>query len=224
MKVIDRKDATPIVFKLNKILIMTNFISLVYGVLATVGIILIFEADVKQPYILTVDSKAEQVVHVEPIYKEGDGMDLYKESIVRGYVKKRETIDLQTDGKRWVNLKELHTDEIESDFAALMRKENRDSPLHQFYQARTVRRIRILSSNNLAPDAPNTYQVEWVAEDISVDEKDRGTIRNTQTFMSKLTVELQERDLTIDNRLINPFGVTITDYSVTKKATMGEVR
>lgn len=188
-----------------------------YGCITTIALSALWPLKEKHYVFLKFSDKREQVVTVLPMYEESEGMELHQEGIVREYVNKRESIDLHTDGDRWASLYLFHDEEIETDFSDFVRADNPKSPLHQFREQNMMRKIIILSSRNLAPTAPDVYQVEWVAEDCSTLHDDNYKVLSRQEYVSTITIELQEQNKTLDDRLINPFGVTVINYTVAKK-------
>src|SRR5467141_194951 len=80
----------------------------VYSVVSTLAVITLGLLVVKLsavheivPMILTVGPKADQIVRVEPYAIRTKGFGLFVETLLKGYVQKRETIDLHTEVPRW---------------------------------------------------------------------------------------------------------------------------
>lgn len=197
--------------------------TLLLGVSVTLNCLLILLLSILIPLkefrhnLVQFSDQSQQVIRVLPIHDESEGMELHKESIVREYVVKRETIDLHTDGDRWASLHLLHDEEIETIFSDLVRADNTKSPLHQFKEQNMVRKVTIISSKSLAPIAPNVYEVEWLAQDCSTLREDNYRIMESQIFISTVSIELQEKIKKVADRLENPFGVTVINYTISKK-------
>ena len=65
----------------------------------------------------------------------------------------------------------------------------------------------------MAPEAPNSFRVEWMAHDQN---KNNGEVKQSQKFLSVLTVMLSEKLIEVEYEDINPIGFTVIKYTVIK--------
>jgi type IV secretion system protein VirB8 len=194
---------------LTRILLMA-VIALSLGNIGLTGMFLVmFPLKEIQPMFLNVTDKANQVVKVEPIEKSVKGFDLLQEKLARHYVMLRETFDLSTEEQRYQELEKFSSSELWNAFWPLVNPDSADSHLKKRQEKRITRSVIIHSCSSLAPEAPNTYQVEWE----SIDQQDtQETSRGS--WISTLTVELQPSETSYADQYINPIGFKVIRYSI----------
>jgi type IV secretory pathway component VirB8 len=95
----------------------------------------------------------------------------------------------------------------------MMNLENNFSPLNKFIEREMIRTIQVLTVIDLAPEAPNSFRVEWIAHD---QDKNTREIKQSQKFLSILTVVLSEKCVEVEYEDINPIGFTVIKYTVIK--------
>lgn len=173
------------------------------------------------PMVLTADDKRNQIVRVEPFEIGTRGFDLIAESMGRKYVELRETIDLQTEVRRWQEVAWLTDPEVFDHFRKLMGRENKESPFERMKAERITRTVNIAAFNLLYPphatdknEAAATYQVEWDAIDYR-----QGQEIERRTWVSTMSVKFHETAVRAENRFMNPIGFTVAGYSVGRKET-----
>ena len=164
------------------------------------------------PFFVELRDKTQQVVRVEPIEANTKGEEILKIQYIKNYVIDRETIDLQTDSQRWEKLDYFHTEDVRSEFVRLTTTDNQDSPLVRFSSRKITREVKIISCHDLAPEAPNTYRLEWKSYDRNL----AGEIIQVQENISKLTIDLYEQIVTEEDKEINPIGIYVVSYKAYK--------
>ena len=173
------------------------------------------------PMVLTSDDRRNQIVRVEPFEIGARGFDLLAESMARRYVELRETIDLQTEVRRWQEVAWLTDPEIFDQFRKLMGRENKESPFERMKTDRITRTVSIAAFNMLYPphssektEAAATYQLEWEAIDYR-----QGQEIERRTWVSTMSVKYLEQAVRAEQRFMNPIGFTVVGYSVGRKET-----
>lgn len=166
-----------------------------------------------KPMLFTTEAKTNQVVHIEPIEKGTQGLDLLMETLARQYVELRETFDFQTEELRWKKVFWFSSTELGEAFHYQMTKQGSNSPFEQFKQRGITRSVNIINSANLAPSAPNVWQIDW--ESIDRDPKTGAEVR--ALWVSTITAETQKRVVNFDDQYINPIGFTVMHYTVASK-------
>jgi len=158
------------------------------------------------PMVLTVSDKANQIVRVEPFEAKTKGFTLFVETLVRGYVEKRETIDLHTEVPRWQEVNWLSSDDVWNTFRQLMEKSNKDSPFERYKREGVTRAVHVSVVTQVAP---NVYRAEWDSADSHLTEP-----RGRGHWVSTVTVAFQEKAVRIEDRYMNPIGLQVVGYSV----------
>jgi type IV secretion system protein VirB8 len=158
------------------------------------------------PMILTVSPRADQVVRVEPYSVRTKGFGLFVEAMLKGYVEKRETIDLHTEVPRWQEVAWMSGDEVFNAFRRLMEKGNKDSPFERYKREGVTRAVHVSVASEVST---NVYRVEWESTDSHLTEP-----RGRGRWVSTITVAFQEKAVKIDDRYMNPIGLQVVGYSV----------
>ncbi len=214
MQIINKTDDVQTLWWMVKFTFVVSMVLLISN-LATVSVVyyLLPLKEVK-PYLLSIHPQSEQIVKIEAVQKSVSGYSLLMEQLARRYVMLREVIDLQTEFDRWTEIYLMTDEKNYRSFENTMRLENKESPLLKFQERQIKREVHILSSNNLAPTAPDIWQVEWEA--IDNDAKTQITV-NRQIFISTITAETRQQNIQLDSSLINPTGFTVINYSIALK-------
>jgi type IV secretion system protein VirB8 len=185
----------------------------VYSVVATLAVITLGLLVVKLsavheivPMLLTVGPKADQIVRVEPYEVRTKGFGLFVETLLKGYVQKRETIDLHTEVPRWQEVNWMSSDEVWNAFKQLMEKSNRDSPFERYKREGVTRGVHVSVVTEVSP---NVYRVEWSSEDSRLTEP-----RGHGHWISTITIAFQEKAVRLEDRYMNPIGLQVVGYSV----------
>jgi type IV secretion system protein VirB8 len=158
------------------------------------------------PMILTVSPKADQIVRVEPYSIRTKGFGLFVEAMLKGYVEKRETIDLHTEVPRWQEVNWMTSDDVWNSFRQLMEKGNKDSPFERYKREGVTRAVHVSVVSEVSP---NVYRAEWESVDSHLTEP-----RGRGHWISTITVAYQEKAVKIEDRYMNPIGLQVVGYSV----------
>ena len=202
---------------LSRVLLMA-VIALSLGNIGLMGMFLVlFPLKEIQPMFLNVTDKANQIVKVEPIEKTVQGFDLLQEKLARHYVVLRETFDLITEEQRYHEIEKFSSNELWNAFWVLMNPERSDSPIRKRQEKKITRSVLIHSCASLAPEAPNTFQVEWESVDL---QEGQETARGR--WVSTLAVELQPTETSFTDQYLNPIGFKVVRYSVQKTESRGQ--
>src|SRR5260221_12698035 len=141
----------------------------VYSVVSTLAVITLGLLVVKLavvheivPMIQTVAPKSDQIVRVEPYESRTKGFGVFVETLLKGYVQKRETIDLHTEVPRWQEVNWMSSDEVWNTFKQLMEKSNKDSPFERYKREGVTRAVHV---SVVAEVSPNVFRAEWDSED-----------------------------------------------------------
>lgn len=173
-------------------------------------IISLFPLKEVEPVFVSAWGKEDQVLKIEPFETDADGFSTYVESLVRGYVSKRETIDLQTEPIRYEEVGLMSNLQVFNDFQSLVGFENKDSPLLQAQQRKLTRTIEIVTSSQITP---RIYQVEYITTDAS----ELGKVLDKRRFLATVTFVFSQQRVQSKNRFVNPFGLTVTAYTIAEK-------
>lgn len=168
------------------------------------------------PMMLTTDERHNQIVRVEPFEIRSHGFDILAETMSRKYVEMRETIDLQTEVRRWQEIAYLSEPEIFEQFRKLMGRDNKESPFEKMKAERITRAVNIVAFSILYPphkaEPSATFQVEWEAIDYR-----QGQESDRRRWVSTMSVQFRPLLVRMENRFINPIGFTVVGYSVARK-------
>jgi type IV secretion system protein VirB8 len=165
------------------------------------------------PMILTVSDQSNQIVRVEPFELKTKGFELFVQSLLRGYVEKREAIDLHTEVQRWQEVNWLSSDDVWLTFKHLMEKANKDSPFEHYKAEGVTRSVHVKVVSKVAE---HVYQVEWDSADAQLTQP-----RGRGNWVSTLTVAFTEKAASYEDRYMNPIGLQVVGYSVDRKDNGG---
>lgn len=165
-----------------------------------------------RPYLVTTHSRSDQVIEIEPLHLSKKATTMLMDTLVRQYVMMREPIDFQSEPDRWDKVLKFSSDTLAKAFYELYKQENPQSPFIKFKKEDVTRSVIILSSTCLAPSAPDVWQVEWE----SIDKRGEEEIGRNR-WVSTLTVHLSKRELSHDEQYINPVGMEVQAYVVSRK-------
>ena len=160
------------------------------------------------PMVLTLSNRADQIVRVEPFEVETKGFELFVEALLKGYVEKRETIDLHTEVPRWQEVNWLSSEEVWLAFKHLMEKANKESPFERYRREGVTRGVHV---KNVSKVAEHVYRVEWESADAHLTEP-----RGEGHWVSTISVAFEEKAVRYENRYMNPIGLQVVGYSVTR--------
>ena len=163
-----------------------------------------------KPFLVSAYNKDSQVVNVEPLEVNTNGMQKLLEIKCREFVIDLHTFDGQTEV---VRLKRLHTMTEEGEVIEyldnFLNVENQNSDAKKLKDNNVTRSVSVKHINSLAPEAPNMWQVNWVLVESEKDGSQRFI-----NFVSVITAESKERKLFAGEDDINPIGFTVTQYKM----------
>lgn len=186
------------------------------------------------PYLVTFQDKSEQVIAIEPLSTSSPGIAYATESNIREYVNQRHSfypVPSRMDAQ-WGPASKLAAMSSDKEYGEFQKASEAEKSL---LSARNLtREIQIESVTMLRPD---TWQVAFKTND-SVG-ADGGTLTrpnvetgrrtndvitadlapqiNTKSWIATLEINYEPQSVSYDNRLLNPLGFTVTDYSVTSR-------
>lgn len=206
-------------------------------------LIAVFPLKQVYPYLVTFNGKDQQVVQIEPLAIEAPALSYVSEDNVRDYVNQRHSFTPITSAMdaQWgpdSRLASRTTQPLYERFSEAMEVE-RNRMMTQGY----TRRINIQSVTKLTD---NTWRVDFETQDSlggnggtltadptqalaggtlgSAGREENSVLRadltpaiTTQEWVATMTIDYQPTTITYDDRLLNPLGFVVTDYSVTSR-------
>jgi type IV secretion system protein VirB8 len=164
-----------------------------------------------QPMLLTVKNKSEQIVRVEPFERGTRGFEVMTETLVREYVETRNAIVENEEEMRfrWGGaglIAHRSTPEEYLRFAKAM-----ESIYEELLDRKVTRAVDVKSVSKIAD---GYWQAEFVTTDYDeLDEK----ILETR-WVASMTVSYLPREVSWEDRYMNPLGFTVTAYSMAMKS------
>ena len=159
------------------------------------------------PMVMTTNAKGDEIVHINPATLDNPTVDYVSEIALRDYVTKRYSI-VGSQGAQAANWDQgsvvqlMSTPENYKNFQGQAKVE-----YNRVRANNMVRSVRIDSVRKLAE---NTWQVEYVTRDTSEQNPMQGAAPVEQhTWVSTYTVAFKPKNVTYNDRLNNPFGMTI---------------
>jgi type IV secretion system protein VirB8 len=165
-----------------------------------------------QPMLLSFTDHQNQVVRIQPFARSIEGRKLMTEKLVMRYVELREAIDGITDNQRTKEIHMYSDPPLYEAFRNLVKSDNPKSPVVEFYKKNMTRSVHVKRCLCLEPDAPNTYRIEWE----SIDYLHNQEVERKQ-WITTLTVKFEARDVKYEDQYMNPLGLTVTNYTISKK-------
>jgi Type IV secretory pathway, component VirB8 len=194
--------------ELTRVLIAVVVVLGLINIIAVGFIISLFPLKEIQPMLLSVSDKADQIVKVEPLERNQQGIDLMIESLCRNYVFKRETFDLMSEEARYEELKAFSATEV---MQAFLRQMNAgDSALNERHVKHITRSVIIKSCAPMGHT--NLWQVEWEAVDVQ-----EGDVLQKQVWVSNIEFDFVPKKVRYEDRFINPLGFEVIRYGVSRK-------
>lgn len=197
---------------ITRVLFSLNVLQGLMNIILVCLVVNLFPLKEIQPMIVSFSDQKNQVVRIEPIAKNVKGIQLITEKLAKRYVELRETFDFVTDNARLAELKHLSSSVLFNAYWDLIKPENPKSPREIFIKNNLTRSVHIKNCLSLAPNAPNTYRIEWE----SIDYRDGQEVERKQ-WISTLALRFEERDVRYEDQYINPIGLTVTNYAISKK-------
>lgn len=166
------------------------------------------------PMILTTAPKADQIVRVEPFEAKTRGFVEFTKALLKGYVEKRETIDLHTEVPRWQEVNWMSSDAVWLDFKSLMQKSNPNSPFEHYKKEGVTRAVHVRDVTQIGP---HVFQVAWDSFDSHLTQP-----RGHGSWVSTITVAFEERSVRVEDQYMNPIGLQVVGYSVDRQDIGGK--
>ena len=163
-----------------------------------------------KPYLLTGYNKDTQVVKVEPIEKTTQGWHKLMEIYSKEFVINLHTLDGQTELARLKTCQLMAEDETQEFIENQLNTNNPHSAAKKMLEASITRSVEIKQVINLAPEAPNTWQVNWV----SLEQEANTQVQRKNHFISVITAETQPKIFGPGDEELNPIGFTVIRYSL----------
>lgn len=186
-------------------------ITLIFAVLALSSVIiwLLPLKEIKYS-LVTGYNKETQVIKVEPIEKTTYGWNKLMEILSKQFVVDLHTLDGQTEEQRLKKLSLMVDEETREFVENQLNMSKHNSSARKVLEAGVKRSVNIKSITNLAPEAPNTWQVEWEGLENDVNAE----VQRRNHFISTITAETQEKTVHSGEEELNPVGYTVTRYSL----------
>lgn len=174
------------------------------------GFLWLFPLKEVKPLLLTAYNRDTQIIKIEPIEKTTYGYNKLMEIYAKQFVVDLHTIDGLTEKSRLKKLSLMTQDETTDYVDSVLNTENDNATIRKLMDANITRSVIIKNVNYLAPDAPNTWQIDWELLDINKDH----TIQKRTNFSSVVTAETQIKQVSFDEEDLNPVGFTVIRYSI----------
>lgn len=163
-----------------------------------------------EPMLLTFKEKNEQLVRVEPFSRGTKGFELMTEMLVRDYVLSRNEIVLDEDEmkRRWggggLVAHRSDTDEYRRFVSEMAPK---------YEEIRQRRLLRTVIVHRVSKIAEGYWQVEFSTNDTDA----TGRKISDSLWVASMTTTYVPREISWEDRYMNPLGFIVTAYSVTAR-------
>lgn len=188
-------------------------ISLCCNVVLLLAIIQVMPLFRVEPYLLTLQSKDEQVFNIVPVNMDMADQKSITETFVRSYVLQRSTMvrDIQEMETRWMPggpIQEMSSSAVYDEF--INKTANR--ALDLIKKRGLQRDLKILTVNELGK---GLWQVEYETRDMYPDSR----APEVNYWTASLRVMYRRKSVKYGDRLNNPIGFTVTRYSLVRNKT-----
>lgn len=163
-----------------------------------------------EPMLLTFKEKSEQLVKVEPFSRGAKGFEIMTEMLVRDYVLSRHEIVLDEDEmkRRWggggLVAHRSDADEYRRFVAEMAPK---------YEEIRQRRLVRTVVVHRVSKIAEGYWQVEFSTNDSD----GSGRKMSDSLWVASMTTAYVPREVSWEDRYMNPLGFIVTAYSVTAR-------
>lgn len=163
-----------------------------------------------EPMLLSFRDKSEQIVKVEPLAKGTNGFEVMTEALVRDYVLSREEIALDEGEmrRRWGGAGLVAH---RSDGEEYRRFVAETAPKYE--EIRQKHLVRTVGVHRVSKIAEGYWQVEFSTDDLDATGRKVGE----GLWVASMTVTYVPREVTWEDRYMNPLGFLVTAYSVTAR-------
>jgi len=160
-----------------------------------------------EPMLVTFKDRSEQLVKIEPFERGTTGFELMTESLVRDYVLARHEIVLDDAElrRRWGGRGLVAHRSSPEEYARFV---SETAP--KYDEIRQRRLMRTVTVHRVSKIADGYWQVEFATEDFL-----GGTTKvGEQRWVASLTVGYVPREVSWEDRYMNPLGFIVSGYSV----------
>lgn len=163
-----------------------------------------------QPMLITVKSKTDQIMRVEPFEKDVKGIELLTESMVRDYIVNRESIII--DDKIMENIWGPKGYIYWRSTPAVYKVFKKQLPEYKKrFEKQLHRDVEILAMEKI----PSAKQETWSIKFKTIDINDKSNeIAEIKTFRATLSLDFSKKRVSHSERFMNPIGFVVTKYTV----------
>lgn len=161
-----------------------------------------------EPMLVTFKDRSEQLVKIEPFQRGTDGFEQMTEALVRDYVLSRHEIVLDEAElrRRWGGRGMVAHRSSTEEYARFVAE---TAP--KYDEIRQRRLMRTVTVHRVSKIADGYWQVEFSTQDFL-----GGTTKvGEQRWVASLSVGYMPREVSWEDRYMNPLGFIVTGYSVT---------
>jgi type IV secretion system protein VirB8 len=160
-----------------------------------------------EPMLLTLKDRSEQIVKIEPFERGTSGFELMTESLVRDYVLSRHEVVLDEAEmrRRWGGRGIVAHRSSDEEYARFVAE---TAPKYE--ELRQMRLMRTVAIRRVSKIAEGYWQVEFLTQDFTGGVKQVAEKR----WVASLTVGYVPREVSWEDRYMNPLGFIVTEYSV----------
>ena len=160
-----------------------------------------------EPMLVTFKDRSEQLVKIEPFERGTSGFELMTEALVRDYVLSRHEIVLDETElrRRWGGRGIVAHRSSSEEYSRFV---SETAP--RYDEIRQRRLVRTVAVHRVSKIADGYWQVEFVTQDFLSGVTKAGE----QRWVASLTVGYVPREVSWEDRYMNPLGFIVTDYSV----------
>lgn len=160
-----------------------------------------------EPMLVTFKDHSEQLVKIEPFERGTSGFELMTESLVRDYVLSRHEIVLDEGElrRRWGGRGMVAHRSSPEEYARFVAE---TAP--KYDEIRQRRLMRTVAVHRVSKIAEGYWQVEFATEDFIGGVTKIGE----QRWVASLTIGYVPREVSWEDRYMNPLGFIVTEYSI----------
>ena len=160
-----------------------------------------------EPMLVTFKDRSEQIVRIEPFERGTSGFELMTEALVRDYVLSRHEVVLDEAEmrRRWGGKGLVSHRSSPEEYARFVAE---TAPKYE--ETRQSRLVRTVAVHRVSKIADGYWQVEFGTQDFADGTKKLADRR----WVASLTVGYAPREVSWEDRYMNPLGFIVTGYSV----------
>lgn len=160
-----------------------------------------------EPMLVTFKERSEQIVKIEPFERGTSGFELMTEALVRDYVLSRHEIVLDEAEmrRRWGGKGMVSHRSSAEEYARFVAE---TAP--KYDESRQLRLMRTVAVHRVSKIADGYWQVEFTTQDFA----NGASKLAEQHWVASLTITYAPREVSWEDRYMNPLGFLVTGYSV----------